>query len=98
MLDMQALHGDNACKLKKRNQYTIRNVPDRVDGRLRESAAEYGTSLNSTALRALSRGLDLETEPVIHHDLDDLAGTWVQDDGFDRAMAEMDQIDPELWT
>ena len=30
-------------------------------------------------------------------DLDDLAGSWVDDPEFDAIIAEMDQVDPELW-
>jgi hypothetical protein len=30
-------------------------------------------------------------------DLSDLAGTWVEDPGFDQALAGQDQVDPELW-
>ena len=52
-------------------QYTLRNVPERVDARLREAAAQYGVSLNTAALDALARALGIEGEPVIHHDLDD---------------------------
>ncbi len=78
-------------------QYTLRNIPKRVDTQLREAAAEYGTSLNTTALAALSRGLGMETERVVHHDMDDLIGTWAQDDAFDKAMEDMDRIDAELW-
>ena len=29
--------------------------------------------------------------------MDDLAGTWFDDPEFDRALEEMDQVDPELW-
>ncbi len=79
------------------NQYTLRNVPPRVDQRIREVAEQYGSSLNQAALEALSRGLGLETEPVIHHDLDDLAGTWVADPAFDQAMKDMDRVDKDLW-
>lgn len=78
-------------------QYTLRNVPSRVDQRIREVAEQYGSSLNQAALEALSRGLNLGTEPVIHHDLDDLAGTWVADPAFDQAMKAMDRVDKELW-
>lgn len=84
-------------RAKKIYQYTIRNIPARLDTKLRETAAQYGASLNSAAIAALSRGLDLEAESVEHHDLDDLSGTWVQDPEFDKAMSEMDRVDPELW-
>jgi hypothetical protein len=60
-------------------------------------AVREGTSLNETLVATLRRGLGLEREPVRFHDLDDLAGTWVQDPAFDDAMKEMDRIDPELW-
>ncbi len=78
-------------------QYTLRQIPDRVDARLRETATQYGVSLNTAAVDALARALGIEGQPVVHHDLDDLAGTWVADKKFDRVMAEMDRIDPELW-
>jgi hypothetical protein len=78
-------------------QYTIRNVPERTDKLLRESAVEYGTSLNNAALSALNRGLGAEAEPVVYHDLDDLVGTWVHDPECDKTLEEMNRIDPELW-
>ncbi|MBP7828838.1 MAG: hypothetical protein KA248_02855 [Kiritimatiellae bacterium] len=83
--------------MKKKEQYTLRNIPPRVDQRLRERAAQYGTSLNTAALEALSRGLGLGEEVVVHRDLDDLAGTWVADPEFDKAMQMMDRVDPDLW-
>lgn len=83
--------------MKKRTQYTIRNIPARTDALLREAAVEYGTSLNNAALSALKRGLGADSEAIVHHDLDDLIGTWVQDPECDRALAEMDRVDPELW-
>jgi len=78
-------------------QYTIRGIPDRTDRRLREAAAQYGTSLNATAVDALARGLGLEDEGVEYHDLDDLAGTWEKDPEFDKAVADMDRVDEGMW-
>ena len=83
---------------RKGKQYTIRSIPEREDARLRETAAQYGSSLNTAAVAALARGLDLDAEPVVHHDLDDLAGSWVQDPEFDKAMEAMDRVDAELWS
>ena len=98
MLDVQALPSHNAGIMKKKRlQYTIRDVPSLVDRRLRETAAQYGNSLNAAALGAISKGLGVDFPPVAHHDLDDLAGTWVQDPEFDKAMNAMDRIDPEQW-
>lgn len=95
---MPASPAYNAGTMKKRNiQYTIRNVPERTDQLLRESAVAYGTSLNNVALSALTKGLGAAEEAVVHHDLDDLIGSWVQDPECDKALKEMDQVDPELW-
>lgn len=78
-------------------QYTIRRVSSRLDHLLRENAARFGVSINEAALKALSQGLGMETGVVLHDDLDDLIGTWVQDAEFDRAMDEMDRVDADLW-
>jgi hypothetical protein len=99
MLDVHARHAYYAGIMKKPlKQYTIRQVPERVDLRLREAAATYGTSINSAALQALSQGLGVAATPVVHHDLDDLIGSWVSDPECDQALAEMDRVDPELWS
>lgn len=82
---------------KKTLQYTIRHVPERTNLCLRETAAEYGTSINQAALLALNQGLGLSAETVQHHDLDDLIGSWVQDKECDKALAAMDRVDTELW-
>lgn len=82
---------------KKPIQYTIRNVPPRVDQRLREQATDYSVSLNEVAVSALTRASGLDAEPVVHHDLDDLAGSWVSDPALDAALESMDQVDKDLW-
>jgi len=81
----------------KKLQYTIRNVPERTDTLLRETAAEYGTSLNEAALAALTRGVGAAADAVEYHDLDALVGSWVHDSDCERALADMDKIDAELW-
>lgn len=94
------MHAENAHyagMMKKKLQYTIRDVSERTDARLREVAAEYGTSLNKTALAALSRGLGVAEAQVEHHDLDHLIGTWVHDEECDAALADMDHVDAEVW-
>ena len=81
---------------QKPRQYTIRNVPAAVDRALRKQARAGGMSLNKAALEALRRGTDVDA-PVRYHDLDHLIGKWVDDPEFDRAIAEQDVIDEELW-
>ncbi|HAK93846.1 MAG TPA: hypothetical protein DCM87_02250 [Planctomycetes bacterium] len=77
-------------------QYTIRNVPAQVDRTLRRKASEQKTSLNSVLLAALSREAG-EGGAVAHHDLDHLAGKWVEDPDCDAALGAQDQVDGELW-
>jgi hypothetical protein len=79
-------------------QYTIRNIPPQVDRALRRKAHEQKTSLNHVLLAALSHAAGSgEGADVLHHDLDHLAGKWVEDPECDAALGAQDQIDPELW-
>jgi hypothetical protein len=84
-------------KEKQVEQYTIRGVPRRVGAQLRERARKEGRSLNSVAVDALARGLGLDAEVRRYTDLDDLAGTWIEDPEFDRAIADMDRVDEAMW-
>jgi len=78
-------------------QYTIRNIPKKLDSALRKRAKVEKKSLNQVALEALARatGVSNGQEPVRHHDLDWAIGTWVEDPEFDRAIEEQDQVHPE---
>jgi hypothetical protein len=78
-------------------QYTIRDIPPILDSELRRRAKTEGKSLNSVAIEALVRGAGLGEEPVRYRDLSDIAGTWVDDPEFDRAIADQDRIDEDLW-
>ena len=79
------------------NQYTIRSVPAEVDQALRQRARRESKSLNAVTLEALARGLELDAAREVFTDLDDLIGSWQEDPGFDRAIAEFERIDEELW-
>jgi hypothetical protein len=78
-------------------QYTIRNIPDALDQELRERAKRRGMSLNEAAIEALKRGLGITDSAVEYDDLDDLIGTWKDDEAFDQALADQDTIEPDLW-
>ncbi|MDP6491353.1 MAG: hypothetical protein QGH42_11060 [Kiritimatiellia bacterium] len=82
---------------KPKIQYTIRNVPDRLNAKLRETATEYGQTLNEASLEALKKGVGVGDLPALHHDLDDLAGTWVRDEATEQALDEMRQVDESMW-
>jgi hypothetical protein len=68
-----------------------------VDRALRQKSKQSGQSLNAVAIDALAKGLGLTEERIVFHDLDALAGTWVEDPAFDAAIAAQDQIEPGLW-
>ena len=78
-------------------QYTIRQVPARIDRSLRQKSKQAGQSLNEAVIDALGKGLGLGDERPRYHDLDKLAGTWREDAAFDAALAAQDQVDPRLW-
>ena len=78
-------------------QYTIRGIPPRFDVVVRREAADSHQSLNAVLIKALERGLNLGAEPTRHDDLNDLAGSWVKDPEFDKAMADMNKVDEALW-
>lgn len=84
-------------KMSAEHQYTIRQVPRAVDRSLRAKSRREGRSLNAVAIEALSAGLRLAGEPIRHDDLDFMAGTWVEDEKFDAAIAAQDRVDPKLW-
>ncbi len=78
-------------------QYTIRAVPASIDRALRRRARQEAKSLNSVAVEALARGLELDAVAPEYTDLDPLAGSWQDDPGFDRAVADFERVDEEAW-
>lgn len=82
---------------KTSSQYTIRQVPADIDRALRKRAAQGSKSLNAAVLEALRTGSGADSVGVRRHDLDALAGTWVADPAFDKAMEAFEAIDKDLW-
>lgn len=78
-------------------QYTIRAVPSAIDRALRLRAKQEAKSLNAVAVEALARGLELDSKPAEHTDLDGLIGSWQEDKGFDRAIADFERVDEDAW-
>ncbi len=79
-------------------QYTLRNVPPRVDALLRERAKRESKSLNEVVIDALTHVLGLEEDaPPAYRKLDDMAETWVHDEATEAALGEQRSIDPSLW-
>lgn len=78
-------------------QYTVRGVPDSLNQKAREEAEKYHKSMNALLLDVLARGLGVSETPVIYNDMDDLAGTWVEDEAFDEAVSAFEVVDADLW-
>ena len=81
---------------------TLRNIPSQLAVVLEEEASTSNTSLNKTVIRLLEKATGLErspTGPRRHHDLDDLAGSWTEEQAreFDEALTDLRRIDSELW-
>jgi hypothetical protein len=87
-----------ACMKKKAPlQYTIRGVSSSLDRKLRERAIKENKSLNEVTVSTLERALGVTGDSIRYDDLDDLAGTWVSDPAFDKAVKSLHKIDTELW-
>lgn len=79
-------------------QYTLRNLPDRLDRAIRERAKLEGKSLNEVTIEALMRAFGLHGEPPpAERDLSGIAGSWVDDPELTAALSEQRRIDPDLW-
>ena len=80
---------------------TLRNIPAGIARRIRAKAREDKTSINKAVIAMLLDSLEPRRpeSKILHHDLDDLAGSWSQAeaDDFDRALREQRQIDADLW-
>ena len=86
-------------KEMRKVQYTVRDIPEAADLRLRETAAMEEISLNQAALRALERGLGLAEEPVRYRSLRQIVRPTDKVDrkGWNEALGKMDTIHPEDW-
>jgi hypothetical protein len=82
---------------KHARQYTIRNVPDRVDRSLRKRVKETGQSFNQVVLDALTIGVGEASRPK--RDLSEVVGSLSRKEAerMDGEVRRQRQIDPELW-
>ena len=76
-------------------QYTVRNIPGALDRALRDWARRRNVSLNQAIVDAIKRGIGMD-EKQEHNDLDDLIGTWQQDEEFEQALSKQDTIEQDL--
>jgi hypothetical protein len=78
-------------------QYTIRNIPERVDRALRRRAKEAGKSFNQVALEALALGAGEGLKPK--RDFSEVIGSITAKDAaqIEEEIQLQRQIDPRLW-
>ncbi len=79
---------------------TLRNVPEELARELEREKQRRGKSLNQLAIDLLKESLGLDPERKRSNGLAELAGNWTDEElqEFERATAQFEQIDEELWT
>jgi len=80
---------------------TLRNLPAELDKAIRKRARGKRVSVNKAVIGLLEEHLTQGKmkRAELHHDLDDLCGSWTQADAaaFDRALAKQRTIDQDVW-
>lgn len=84
------------------NAITVRNLPPAVARAVREKARREKLSLNKAVVRLLEEATGQarrKLPPSLHHDLDDLFGSWSREeaDEFDALLREQRAVDPGMW-
>jgi hypothetical protein len=79
---------------------TIRNVPQALASALEEEKRRRGSSLNETVIALLVQALGVDSVNRRSNGLAaQFAGTWSEEEfrEFEAAVADLEQIDEELW-
>ena len=81
---------------------SVRGLDEEVLKALKSRSQDEDTSVNAVVVRLLREGVGVapgKRKAVVHHDLDELAGTWSEDDAaaFAQATQAFAEIDPALW-
>ena len=80
---------------------SLRGIDEELAESLKKTAEKTGGSINKTVLEILRKSLGLSSKKRerVFHDLDDLAGTWSDDDWeqFKKATRHFAGIDKDLW-
>jgi hypothetical protein len=86
-------------KEKQNIQYTVRDIPEELDARLRETAAMEEVSLNQSVLRALNRGLGLGGGTVRYRSLRKIVNSVPPPDrkGWSKLLQSMDTVNDADW-
>ena len=80
---------------------TLRNLPPDLDKAIRKRARGKRMSVNKAIISLLEDHLtqDKTKRAELHHDLDNLCGSWTEESAaaFDRVLAKQRTIDQTLW-
>ena len=81
---------------------SLRGIDDQTASRLKEEAKRRRGSVNALILNLIKHGVEADSRMRrrrVYHDLDALAGTWTAKEAseFLKALADFEQVDPELW-
>ncbi|MBP9146702.1 MAG: hypothetical protein KBF21_05285 [Thermoanaerobaculia bacterium] len=80
---------------------TLRKLPPHVAEAVRKRAAEQKTSLNRAVIGLLEESTSIAAGATKEerHELDALCGAWSPSEArnFDRALADLRRLDPDLW-
>ncbi|MCP4416967.1 MAG: antitoxin [Chloroflexi bacterium] len=85
-------------------QLTIRGVDEKLHRTIRSKANQQGMSINRYLLHLIKEAVGLANGGLLRKqefdDLDDLAGTWTEEDfeEFEAILKEQRQIDEEIWS
>lgn len=79
-------------------QYTIRNIPLRIDQLLRKKAKTSGKSFNQVVVETLIEGTG-KKQTIVRTDLDFLIGSMTQIEAsvIEEAVQTLRSIDKEIW-
>ncbi len=87
------------------SQITFRNIDPDLLKKIKELAQKENLSMNKFSTKILKQALLTGEKKKIpgqirHHDLDELAGTWSEQEkqAFEQALKQQRQIDEELWS
>lgn len=78
-------------------QYTIRNIPPKVDQVIRKRARQTGKSFNQTVVELLTLQTFGTIKPQPDENFDWLFGQLSLDEAFAEAIADQARIDEQMW-
>jgi len=86
-------------KRKPSTQYTVRDVPEAVNARVREVANQEDISMNTAILRTLDRGLGLSGQRIVRRNLRRLVSppTDIDATGWRKILRSLDVVDQDAW-